>query len=140
MRLLDVTPELALELARPGALVWVAVAIVVWWILARTPRVSEVASTFLWQRVARGGLGGWQTRWLLLAVLVLATLALARIGVHAEEAVPALKSTLQDENRYVRGQAVHALYRTGTPEAKDILIEHLMTSRWCHSTTKESTH
>ena len=69
-----------------------------------------------------------------------ATLALARIGVHAEEAVPALKSTLQDENRYVRGQAVHALCRTGTSEAKDILIEHLMTSRWCHSTTKESTH
>jgi hypothetical protein len=67
-----------------------------------------------------------------------ATLALARIGVHAQETAPALKSSLEDENRYVRGQAVHALYRIGTPEAKDTLIEHLMTSRWCHSSTPES--
>ena len=25
-----------------------------------------------------------------------------------------------DENRYVRGDAVHALYRIGTPEAKEV--------------------
>jgi len=30
-----------------------------------------------------------------------ASLALARLGSHAEEAVPDLKSALKDENRYV---------------------------------------
>ncbi|MCZ6679978.1 MAG: HEAT repeat domain-containing protein [Candidatus Poribacteria bacterium] len=69
-----------------------------------------------------------------------ATLALARIGSHAEGAVGALQGALSDENRYVRGDAAHALHRIGTPEAKDVLLRFLITSRWCPLTSKESTY
>ncbi len=66
-----------------------------------------------------------------------ATLALARIGKGAEEAVPALKGILGDEDRYVRGKALEALRRIGSDEARDALIEDLLTSRWCEITTKD---
>lgn len=66
-------------------------------------------------------------------------LALSRIGPAAAAAVPALQSALQDENRYVRANAVDALNRIGTPEAQRILIDYLLGSRWCYSTTPEST-
>jgi len=56
------------------------------------------------------------------------------------DAVDALKDALKDENRYVRGDAVHALHRIGTPEAKDVLLRFLVMSRWCPLTTRESTH
>ncbi len=66
-------------------------------------------------------------------------LSLARIGSAAEEAVPALKDALKDNDRYVRGYGVEALKYIGTPEAKSVLIDHLMTMRWCTSTNKSST-
>jgi HEAT repeat protein len=69
-----------------------------------------------------------------------AMLALARLGPHAAEAVSALREALEDENRYVRGDAVHVLQRIGTPTATDILLRFLTMSRWCPSTTRESTH
>ena len=68
-----------------------------------------------------------------------AALALARIGQSAHDAVPALIKALKDENRYVRDNAVVALHRIGTPEAHDALFHYLLTTRWCPSTTKEST-
>ena len=67
-----------------------------------------------------------------------AALALARIGSNAELATPALKVALEDEDRYVRGKVAHALRRIGTPPAQEALFDFLTTSRWCHSTTKES--
>ncbi len=67
-----------------------------------------------------------------------ASLALARIGRHAQAAVPALQGVFEDENRYTRGHAVHALYRIGTPAARAALLDYLMATRWCNITTKES--
>jgi HEAT repeat protein len=67
-----------------------------------------------------------------------AALALARIGPSAHEAVPALKDALWDDDRYVRGKAVEALNRIGTPDAHEPLIDYLMTSRWCDLTTADS--
>ena len=66
------------------------------------------------------------------------SLALARIGSKAEEAVPALKTALKDENRYVRANAAHTLHQIDTLEAKEALIHFLMKSRWCASTSRES--
>ncbi|MAG36185.1 MAG: phytanoyl-CoA dioxygenase [Dehalococcoidia bacterium] len=67
-----------------------------------------------------------------------ATLALLRIGKHADEAVPALQRVLDDEDRYVRGKAVEVLYRLDTPAARSILVDYLMSTRWCPLTTKQS--
>ncbi|MBX3012339.1 MAG: HEAT repeat domain-containing protein [Caldilineaceae bacterium] len=66
-------------------------------------------------------------------------LSLARLGSAAVAAVPALQSALHDENRYVRANAADALNRIGTPEAQRTLIDYLLGSRWCPSTTPEST-
>jgi HEAT repeat protein len=66
-------------------------------------------------------------------------LSLARLGADAAAAVPALQGALSDENRYVRANAVDALNRIGTREAQTALIDHLLTARWCPSTTPEST-
>jgi hypothetical protein len=68
-----------------------------------------------------------------------AGLSLARLGTQAADAVPALQQALHDQNRYVRANAVEALNRIGTGEAKDALIHYLMAARWCPSTTPEST-
>ena len=68
-----------------------------------------------------------------------AALSLARIGEDAADAVPALKDALKDDDRYVRGYGIEALKYIGTPEAKSVLIDHLITTRWCPSTTKNST-
>ncbi len=65
-------------------------------------------------------------------------LALARIGPAAAGAVPALGGLLRDDDRYVRGKALEALRRIGTPAAQDVLIEDLLTSRWCEITTKDT--
>ena len=51
---------------------------------------------------------------------------------------PCLRMHSNDENRYVRGKAVHALQRIGTQEAQDALVHFLLTSQWCYSTTKDS--
>lgn len=66
-------------------------------------------------------------------------LSLARIGTSAGAAVPALQSALKHENRYVRANAVEALNRIATPDAQRVLIDYLLNSRWCPSTTPEST-
>ncbi len=67
-----------------------------------------------------------------------ACLALARIGAPADAATPALARALNDENRYVRGKAAHALRRIGTTQATDALLQFLLTSQYCYSTTKDS--
>ena len=69
-----------------------------------------------------------------------ASLALARTGARAEAAAPSLIAALQDENRYVRGNSVHALYLIDSADTRDALVRYLMASRWCHSTTKDSTY
>ncbi len=65
-------------------------------------------------------------------------LALARVGSNAHEAISALKDTLSDQDRYVRGKSLEALRRIGTLEANNVLIEDLLTSRWCEITTKDN--
>jgi hypothetical protein len=67
-----------------------------------------------------------------------AALALARIGPAAADAVPALGGLLRDDDRYVRGKALEALRRIGTAAAQDVIIEDLLTSRWCEITTKDN--
>jgi hypothetical protein len=69
-----------------------------------------------------------------------ASLALARTGARAEAAAPSLVAALQDEDRYVRGNSVHALYLIDSADTRDALLSYLMASRWCHSTTKDSTY
>jgi HEAT repeat protein len=73
------------------------------------------------------------------SVRTAAAFALCRLGPQAAEAVSALEHVLDDENRYVRGDALFALQRIDTAEAKDTLIKHLMPARWCPLTTREST-
>lgn len=68
-----------------------------------------------------------------------AGLALCRFGVEANAAVPHLAKALKDEDRYVRGHAAEALNYIHTDTAKDILIDYLLASRWCPSTTPAST-
>ena len=68
-----------------------------------------------------------------------AALSLGRIGAAAAPAVPALQGALHDENRYVRANAVDALNHIGSPDAQRVLIDYLLASRWCPSTTPEST-
>ncbi len=62
--------------------------------------------------------------------------ALAKLGVLAEPAMPALIIQLEDEDRYVRFHAAVALKQIQTPEAQDALFNHLFTSRWCALTTR----
>lgn len=68
-----------------------------------------------------------------------AALSAGRMGSAATTTVPALQTALKDENRYVRANAVDALNRIGTPDAQQALIDYLLASRWCPSTTPEST-
>ena len=62
--------------------------------------------------------------------------ALAKLGMLAEPAIPALVAQLEDEDRYVRFHAAVALKQIGTPKAQDALFNHLFTSRWCALTTR----
>lgn len=68
-----------------------------------------------------------------------AGLALCRFGPDADAAVPHLEEALKDEDRYVRGHAVEALNYINTDAAKEVLIDYLLASRWCASTTQAST-
>ncbi|UVI30060.1 HEAT repeat domain-containing protein [Paenibacillus spongiae] len=72
-------------------------------------------------------------------VRFMAGLSLSRIGAAAAPVVPQLVQSLDDENRYVRAHSLEALRYIGTEEAKEALIEDLLRSRWCWTTTKEST-
>lgn len=59
-----------------------------------------------------------------------AALSLARLGIHAEDAIPELADAMRDGNHYVRGFAVHGLYRIGTPEALRAAMHRLQALRW----------
>ena len=59
-----------------------------------------------------------------------AALSLARLGPHAQPAIPELADAMRDSNHYVRGFAVHALYRIGTAEALGAALQRLQTLRW----------
>ena len=67
-----------------------------------------------------------------------ASLAVAKLGPMAEGAIDALSNILNDPNRYALGNAAEALKRIGTPDATEILIDHLMTARWCPVTRQGS--
>ena len=69
-----------------------------------------------------------------------AALALAQIGPSASDAIPILANALNDENRYVRDNAVLAFKRIDTPEAEAALFDYLLMTRWCPITNRESTH
>ena len=66
-------------------------------------------------------------------------LALAQIGPASRDAIPVLATSLTDENRYVRDNAIHALKRIDTPEAESALFDYLLMARWCPITNREST-
>ncbi|HIO47558.1 TPA: phytanoyl-CoA dioxygenase [Candidatus Poribacteria bacterium] len=66
--------------------------------------------------------------------------ALAKMGISAESAIPALIPVLNDENRYVRFHAALALKQIGTSAATNILFDHLLTSRWCSLTNRNSAY
>ncbi|MBT4141062.1 MAG: hypothetical protein HOE48_24355 [Candidatus Latescibacteria bacterium] len=68
-----------------------------------------------------------------------AALALSKIGETGVSAIPQLVVMLDDENRYNRFYATLALRRIGTPEAQEVLLDQLFTSRWCPITTKNNT-
>jgi hypothetical protein len=68
-----------------------------------------------------------------------AALALAQIGPAASDAIPVLSNAFNDENRYVRDNAVLALKRIDTPEAESALFDYLLMARWCPITNREST-
>jgi hypothetical protein len=67
-----------------------------------------------------------------------AATALARIGPAAADVVPDLVRALDDDERYTRGWAALALRRVGTPAATSALLDHLLTSRWCATTTADN--
>jgi hypothetical protein len=64
--------------------------------------------------------------------------ALARIGPEANSSTHDVSLLLDDENRYVRANAIQALERFASPEATDALLHHLMSARWCSLTSKDS--
>jgi len=66
-----------------------------------------------------------------------ACLEVAKFGRLVSEAAPAVAIVLRDENRYNRFYATLALRRIGTPDAQDLLLDDLFTSRWCPITTKD---
>jgi HEAT repeat protein len=68
-----------------------------------------------------------------------ASVSLMRLGSNAAEATSALVDALEDANRYVRAHAVTALLRIGTPQSTQHALDFLMTSRWCPTTTRDST-
>lgn len=67
-----------------------------------------------------------------------AALALVRWGSAAEPVTPALLRCLRAGNRYLRGYAVEALQRIGTPAALTPLLDYLKASRWCIFSTPEA--
>lgn len=68
----------------------------------------------------------------------MAALALAQLGTRADGALSALRGMLEDEDRYNRFYALLALRHLPDPEARDVLMDHLFTSRWCPITTPEN--
>lgn len=70
-----------------------------------------------------------------------AALSLLRLGQvqEAKEAVKALRTALEDDDRYVRAYAGEALTHIRSDEAVQVMIEYFRRSRWCPSTSKKST-
>ena len=66
-----------------------------------------------------------------------AALVLAKSGEASCVAIETLAEMLEDENRYNRFYAAYGLKQIGTPDARDILLRSLSTSRWCSITTKD---
>ena len=64
--------------------------------------------------------------------------SLAKLGPLSEPAIPILIEQLEDENRYVRFHAALALKEIDTPEAREVLFNHLFSTRWCALTTRET--
>ncbi len=67
-----------------------------------------------------------------------ATRSLAQLGSVSEPAIPTLVEQLEDDNRYVRFNAAMALKAIDTPEARELLYNHLFSTRWCALTTRET--
>ena len=63
---------------------------------------------------------------------------LAILGPLSEPALPSLVAQLEDENRYVRFHAALALKQINTPEAHEVLFNHLFSTRWCALTTRDT--
>jgi HEAT repeat protein len=55
------------------------------------------------------------------------------------DAIPDLIHLTTHSSPFVRQTAAEALHYIGTEQAKDALIKHLFNTRWCASTTPEST-
>ena len=64
--------------------------------------------------------------------------SLAKMGKKAEGAIPLLQSALNDDNRYVRFNALIALKEIDTPVAQKTVFDHLLASRWCSLTSGDS--
>ncbi|MCE2403082.1 HEAT repeat domain-containing protein [Candidatus Poribacteria bacterium] len=64
--------------------------------------------------------------------------SLAKLGPLSEPALPNLIAQLEDENRYVRFHAALALKHIDTPEAREVLFNHLLSTRWCALTTRDT--
>lgn len=67
-----------------------------------------------------------------------ATRSLAILGPLSEPALPKLITQMEDENRYVRFNAALALKQINTTESREILINHLFSTRWCALTTRDT--
>ncbi len=63
---------------------------------------------------------------------------LAILGPLSEPALPNLIAQLEDENRYVRFNAALALKQINTAESREILFNHLFSTRWCALTTRDT--
>ncbi len=66
-------------------------------------------------------------------------LALLRLGSRAESATDDLVAALDSDNRYVSAKATQTLKRIESPAARDALLDHLLTARWCPTTSAAST-
>lgn len=73
-------------------------------------------------------------------VRFMTALSFTRLRDQAADAVPDLVAALDDENRYVRANAVDALTYIGTQASQSALLSHLRSARWCPLTTPQSTY
>jgi hypothetical protein len=67
-----------------------------------------------------------------------AALALAQLGAPVEPALPGLRTMLTDDDRYNRFYAGLALRRMPLPAAHELLLDSLLTARWCSLTSRDS--
>ena len=60
-----------------------------------------------------------------------AMFSLAQTGIESSTSIEIFRQRLNDEDRYNRYYAALALRRMRTPEANEVLLDSLFTSRWC---------